>query len=71
MIKANNIEVTMASDTEKKVKKKKEAQLVIRLDKQTRDEFVDACQSIDSSASRELRLFIKKFMRRYKNNEFE
>lgn len=61
----------MASDTEKKVKKKKEAQLVIRLDKQTRDEFVDACQSIDSSASRELRLFIKKFMRRYKNNEFE
>lgn len=61
----------MASDPTKKTKKKKEAQLVIRLDKQVRDEFIEACQCIDTTASRELRLFIKKFLRRYKNNELD
>ncbi|MGK0405533.1 MAG: hypothetical protein ACJAR6_000908 [Oleispira sp.] len=59
------------SNIEKKIKKKKEAQLVIRLDKNTRDEFVDACQSIDTTASRELRAFIKKFLRSYKNGKFD
>ena len=61
----------MSSSTEKKIKKKKEAQLVIRLDKNKRDEFVDACQSIDTTASRELRAFINKFLRRYKNGEYD
>jgi hypothetical protein len=61
----------MVSSIDKKIKKKKEAQLVIRLDKNTRDEFVDACQSIDTTASRELRVFIKKFLRNYKNGKFD
>ena len=61
----------MSSSTEKKIKKKKGAQLVIRLDKSKRDEFVDACQSIDTTASRELRAFINKFLRRYKNGEYD
>jgi hypothetical protein len=61
----------MVSSIDKKIKKKKEAQLVIRLDKNTRDEFVDACQSIDTTASRELRAFIKKFLRSYKNGKFD
>jgi len=64
----------MASSTEKKikkVKKKKEAQLVIRLDKNTRDAFVDACQSIDTTASRELRAFINKFLRSYKDDKHD
>jgi hypothetical protein len=61
----------MVSSIDKKIKKKKEAQLVIRLDKNTRDEFVDACQSIDTTASRELRAFIKKFLRSYENGKFD
>ena len=59
----------MATDTKKK--SKKEAQLVIRLDTETRDRFVDACQHIDTTASRELRTFIKRFLRKYDNGDFE
>ncbi len=55
----------------KSAKIKKEAQLVIRLDKDLRDQFVDACQQLDTSASRELRRFMKKFLVRYKNGELD
>lgn len=61
----------MSSDTKKKRKSKKEAQLVIRLEKDLRDRFIDACQDIDTSASRELRGFIKRFLRKYDNGELE
>jgi hypothetical protein len=61
----------MVSSIDKKIKNKKEAQLIIRLDKKTRDEFVEACQSIDTTASRELRTFIKKFLRSYKKGKFD
>lgn len=55
----------------KSAKTKKEAQLVIRLDKDLRDQFVDTCQHLDTSASRELRRFIKKFLVRYQNGELD
>ncbi|MBK9184819.1 MAG: hypothetical protein IPM78_00385 [Moraxellaceae bacterium] len=55
----------------KSAKIKKEAQLVIRLDKDLRDQFVDACQQLDTSASRELRRFMKKFLVRYQNGELD
>lgn len=55
----------------KKDKGKKESQLVIRLDTELRSRFIDACQDIDSSASRELRGFIKQFLKRYDKGEFE
>ena len=58
--------------TEKKKRRtKKESQLIIRLDTELRDRFVDACQDIDSSASRELRSAIKKFLKRYDKGEFD
>jgi len=57
--------------TRAKSKNKKEAQLVIRLDTKTRDQFVSACQDIDTSASREIRRFIKRFQRQYENGDFE
>ena len=59
------------SDKKKKRKTNKEAQLVIRLDTEQRKRFIDACQDIDSSASRELRGFIKKFLKRYEKGEFD
>ncbi len=42
---------------------KKDSQLVLRLDKAERDAFVDLCKSLDTSAAREIRAFIRKFMK--------
>ena len=57
--------------TKKKEKKKKNAQLVLRLNKETRDRFVEACQDLDTSAAREVRRFIKSFLKKYDNGEFD
>jgi len=54
-----------------KAKKKKNAQLVLRLPKDTRDRFVDACQDLDTTAAREVRRFIKKFLKSYDKGEFD
>lgn len=49
--------------TGKKPKKKKNAQLVLRLTQEERDAFVDLCEEMDTSASREIRGFIRRFMK--------
>lgn len=54
-----------------KQKKKKDAQLVLRLNHEMRDRFIDACQDLDTTAAREVRRYIKKFLKRYENGEFE
>lgn len=58
----------MGSSTKKK-KNKKDAQLVLRLQKDVRDRFVDACDDLDTSAAREVRRFIKRFLRRYEKGD--
>lgn len=52
-------------------KKKKDAQLVLRLPKDIRDRFIDACQDVDTTAAREVRKFIKRFLKRYDKGEME
>ena len=52
-------------------KKKKDAQLVLRMPKDVRDRFIDACQDIDTSAAREVRKFIKRFLKRYDKGEMD
>lgn len=47
-------------------KTKRESQLVIRISGEQRDEFVKMCDALDTSASREIRRFIKEFLRQYK-----
>lgn len=42
---------------------KKDSQLVLRLDKAERDAFVDLCKEMDTSAAREIRRFIRDFMK--------
>lgn len=42
---------------------RKDAQLVLRLDKKERDAFVDKCKALDTSAAREIRRFIREFMK--------
>lgn len=66
--------MTSTSDVakkEKEKKKKKDAQLVLRLDGELRDRFLDACQDLDTSAAREVRRFIKRFLKRYDAGELE
>lgn len=57
-------------DKDKK-KKNKDAQLVLRLDKETRDRFLEACRDLDTSAAREVRRFIKRFLKRYDSGELD
>jgi hypothetical protein len=42
---------------------KKDSQLVLRLDKVERDAFVELCKEMDTSAAREIRGFIRRFMK--------
>lgn len=48
----------------KKSKHKKDSQLVLRLDKDERDAFVELCKEMDTSAAREIRGFIRKFLKK-------
>ena len=61
----------MAKNKEKQKNTRKNAQLVLRLNKDLRDRFVDACQDLDTSAAREVRRFIKGFLRQYERGEFD
>ena len=54
-----------AKDSVKK-KSKKDSQLVIRINSAERDQFVDLCDELDSSAAREIRGFIREFLRKNK-----
>ena len=60
--------IALAKDAKKD---KKNAQLVLRLNKELRDQFVDACQDLDTSAAREVRKFIKRFLKRYEKGELD
>lgn len=42
--------------------KKKNSQLVIRINDQERDSFVSLCEELDTSAAREIRRFIRGFV---------
>ena len=50
------------TEGKKKKTKKKDSQLIIRINGEERDEFVNLCEELDSSAAREIRKFIKKFV---------
>lgn len=52
----------MVKDKAKR-KSKKDSQLVLRLDKEVRDAFVELCKDLDTSAAREIRRFIRGFMK--------
>ena len=50
-------------------KKKKDSQLVVRLHKEERDQFISLCDELDTSAAREIRLFIKGFVARHTSQD--
>lgn len=49
----------------KKKESTKTSQLVIRLEKDERDAFVDLCAELDTSAAREIRQFMRKFVKKH------
>ena len=55
----------------KKRKSKKDSQLVLRLNGELRNRFVEACQDLDTTAAREVRRFIKRFLKRYERGDFD
>ena len=65
----------MSPDTEdkkqreerKKKASKKDSQLLIRIKKEERDAFIDLCDRLDTSAAREIRLFIRSFVDKHDN----
>lgn len=46
--------------------KKKDSQLILRLGKEERDDFVELCKELDTTAAREIRHFIRAFMKKNK-----
>jgi len=47
----------------KRAKHKKDAQLIVRINKAERDAFVELCEEEDTSAAREVRRFIRDFLK--------
>ena len=50
----------------KNKKSKKDSQLIIRISKKERDDFVELCDDMDTSAAREIRGFIRSFLNKHK-----
>ena len=47
----------------KKRKCKNDAQFVLRLEREKRDRFIEVCRDLDTTAAREIRRFIKGFIK--------
>lgn len=46
--------------------RQKDGQLLIRINSAERDEFIHLCEELDTSAARELRKFIRSFVKQHK-----
>ena len=53
----------------KSKKKLKDSQLVLRLPREERDSFVSLCEDLDTSAAREIRIFIRKFIKEHRKGD--
>ena len=61
----------MSGDVKKEKKKKKDSQLLIRISSSERDAFIQLCDELDTSAARELRKFIRSFIKKHQPDESE
>jgi len=53
----------------KKSSNKKDSQLLLRINREERDEFIALCEDRDTSAAREIRKFIKLYIASHKNSD--
>ncbi|MCH9639935.1 MAG: hypothetical protein K0U40_10635 [Betaproteobacteria bacterium] len=49
--------------------KKKDSQLLIRINSDERDHFINLCEQLDTSAAREIRRFIRSFVSKHDRND--
>lgn len=54
----------MGKGKKQKSDKDEEVKLVVRIEAKLRDAFIEACQDMDTTASREVRRFIRDFLTR-------
>jgi hypothetical protein len=54
----------MGKNKKQKSGQEEEVKLVIRIEAGLRDAFIEACQDLDTTASREVRRFIREFLTR-------
>lgn len=54
----------MGKSKKQKSNKDEEVKLVVRIEAGLRDAFIEACQNMDTTASREVRRFIRDFLAR-------
>lgn len=59
----------MNAKKKRKKLKTKDSQLVIRINGEERNHFIDLCEQLDSSAAREIRRFIHSFISKHDHNE--
>jgi hypothetical protein len=57
----------MADKKKSKKKQLKDSQLIVRISVADRDQFVELCNSLDTSAAREVRRFIRDFLKEHKD----
>ncbi len=55
----------MADNKKRKKSNKKDSQLVIRINRKNRDAFITMCEEMDTSAAREIRIFIQAFIKKH------
>lgn len=56
----------MSEKNKRKKTNQKDSQLVIRIKGEERDQFVSLCEELDTSAAREIRRFIRGFLKENK-----
>ncbi len=54
----------MGKGKKQKSDKDEEVKLVVRIEAKLRDAFIEACQDMDTTASREVRRFVRDFLTR-------
>ena len=58
----------MTGSKQRKKVSKKTSQFVIRIDPEERDQFVELCDELDTTAAREIRHFMRKFVTKHKKS---
>ena len=51
-----------------KKKQRKDSQLIVRISGEERDAFVSLCEELDTSAAREVRRFIREFLKTHQGD---
>lgn len=59
----------MSKKKDKKSGNSKDSQLILRIDKEDREAFVSLCKDMDTSAAREVRHFIRRFLKEHGDTE--